>query len=92
MSNECCIYKKIKLCHMSRFMSIVAILLFIIGIIVLVADLTYLFRINQSPLYITVFVFRDLFFTFVVVGLFMSISLGLKALQKLICDINSIKK
>ena len=90
--NECCIYKKVKVCHLSGFLSIVAILIFVIGLIVMVADLVYLLRMNQTKLYITVFVFRDLFFTAAVAGLFMAMSLGLKALQKIMCDIDAIKK
>lgn len=89
--NECCIYKKVKLCHMSRFMSVVAILVFVMGLVVLVADMVYLKRMNQTGIYMAVYAFRDLFFTAVVAGLFMSISLGLKTLQKLMCDVESIK-
>mgnify|MGYP003965116687 CR=1 FL=1 len=92
MENKCCIYKKVNLCHMSTFLSVVAILIFVVGIIVLVADMAYLLKTQQTVLYISVFIVRDLFFTAIVAGLFMSMSLGLKALQKIMCDIDAIKK
>ncbi|MBT3392831.1 MAG: hypothetical protein HN833_00065 [Elusimicrobiaceae bacterium] len=77
---------------MSTFLSVVAILIFVVGIIVLVADMAYLLKTQQTVLYISVFIVRDLFFTAIVAGLFMSMSLGLKALQKIMCDIDAIKK